>query len=192
MNNTITMTEAEALLAKYLHTEYLVNHSKESRAIMERLAEHFGEDKEFWGICGLLHDLDMDKCGENYEGHGEITLELLKNEGYEIPEMFDAILAHTEGVEGSRGVRKRRLDHCLAAAENMTGLITAYVILRPEKKIAGTKVKSIVKKLKDKSFAASVNRQFINDVTEKCGLERRDFIEMSIEAMEGIADEIGM
>ena len=192
MKTTINTIEAEELLLKYLKTEYLLNHSRESRAIMEALAVHYGEDKEFWGITGLLHDLDMDRCGSDYEGHGEKTIEILKEEGYDIPEMFQAILAHTEIMEKSPGKRVSRLDYCLAAGENITGLITAYVRLRPEKKIAGTKVKSIVKKLKDKKFAASVSREFIADITEHCGMERADFVQLSITAMESIADQIGM
>ena len=189
---TINLSDAKHLFDTHLHTEYLRKHSRESQVIMEALADHFGENREFWGICGFLHDLDMDQCGENYENHGEKTLEILKEAGYDIPDMFNAILAHTEGLEGSRGKRETRLDYCLAAAENITGIITAYVILRPDKKIAGVKVKSIVKKLKDKSFAAKVNRQFIADITEQCGIERAVFIQLALDAMEGIADEIGM
>ncbi len=192
MKDSITRLEAETVLHRYLKTEYLIRHSLESAVIMKALAAHFGEDEAFWEICGLLHDLDMDMIGEDYVGHGKKTIELLKAEGYEIPVMFKAILAHTEGLENSAGKRESKLDYCLAAAENLTGIISAYVILRPEKKLAGTQVKSIVKKLKDRSFAAAVSREFIADITDKCALERNEFIALAIEAMESIADQIGM
>jgi predicted hydrolase (HD superfamily) len=192
MKDKITYEQAKKIWEKYLKTEYLRLHTRESEVIMRKLANHFGEDEEFWGITGLLHDLDMDSINNDYSLHGKKTVEILKKEGYNIPEMFDAIIAHTEGLEESNAERKTRLDYVLAAAENITGLISAYVLVRPDKKIEGTKVKSITKKIKDKAFAASVNRQFINDIYEKTGMERSTFIQLSIDAMKEIADEIGM
>jgi len=192
MKQQISRAEAEELLHRYLKTEYLLKHSLESAVIMEKLAEHFAEDQDAWYITGLLHDLDMDRVGPDYEGHGEKTLELLKAEGYDLPVLFNAILSHTEGVEGSRGRRSSRLDYCLAAAENITGLISAYVLMKPDKKIAGTKVKSIQKKLRDRSFAAKVSREFIQDITVHTGLEQQAFIAISLSAMESIAERIGM
>lgn len=192
MKDKITYEQAKKIWEKYLRTEYLRLHTRESEVIMRKLANHFGEDEEFWGITGLLHDLDMDSINNDYSLHGKKTVEILKKEGYNIPEMFDAIIAHTEGLEESNAERKTRLDYVLAAAENITGLISAYVLVRPDKKIEGTKVKSITKKIKDKAFAASVNRQFINDIYEKTGMERSTFIQLSIDAMKEIADEIGM
>jgi predicted hydrolase (HD superfamily) len=194
MKDKITYEQAKKIWGKYLRTEYLRLrlHTRESEVIMRKLANHFGEDEEFWGITGLLHDLDMDSINNDYSLHGKKTVEILKKEGYNIPEMFDAIIAHTEGLEESNAERKTRLDYVLAAAENITGLISAYVLVRPDKKIEGTKVKSITKKIKDKAFAASVNRQFINDIYEKTGMERSTFIQLSIDAMKEIADEIGM
>lgn len=190
MKKSITYSEATTIFNKYLHTDYLRKHSRESEVIMRRLAQYFNADEEFWGITGLLHDLDMDICNGDYSRHGYRTVELLKEEGFDIPDMFEAIIAHTEGLETSHATRQTDFHYLLAAAENVTGIITAYVILKPDKKIAGTQVKSIIKKLKDKSFAATVSREFINDI-EKTGLERGLFIEMAIEAMSGIADEIG-
>ncbi len=192
MKDKITYEQAKKIWGKYLKTEYLRLHTRESEVIMRKLANHFGEDEEFWGITGLLHDLDMDSINNDYSLHGKKTVEILKKEGYNIPEMFDAIIAHTEGLKESDAERKTRLDYVLAAAENITGLISAYVLVRPDKKIEGTKVKSITKKIKDKAFAASVNRQFINDIYEKTGMERSTFIQLSIDAMKEIADEIGM
>ncbi len=192
MKDKITYEQAKKIWGKYLRTEYLRLHTRESEVIMRKLANHFGEDEEFWGITGLLHDLDMDSINNDYSLHGKKTVEILKKEGYNIPEMFDAIIAHTEGLEESNAERKTRLDYVLAAAENITGLISAYVLVRPDKKIEGTKVKSITKKIKDKAFAASVNRQFINDIYKKTGMERSTFIQLSIDAMKEIADEIGM
>ncbi len=133
----------------------------------------------------------MDIVEGDPERHGLETIDILKKEGYDCPEMFHAILTHTEGFAQNRPARKTRFEYALAAAESITGIITAYVLVRPDKKIAGTQPKSITKKLKDKSFAASVNRAFINDI-EKTGIERNHFIQMAIEALTEIAEEIGM
>lgn len=157
---------------------------------MRALARHFDEDEDFWGITGLLHDLDMENCGENYENHGVKTVEILREEGYEMPEMFHTIQSHCENLGYIDAKRESKLDYCLSAAENITGLIVAYTLMIPDKKLASVKPKSIKKKLKDKSFAAKVNREFINDI-EKTGLERAQFLQIAIEAMQGIADEIG-
>ncbi|MCD6447354.1 MAG: HD domain-containing protein [Candidatus Marinimicrobia bacterium] len=192
MKTTITYEEARTLLDTYLRTEYLRFHSRESEVIMRALAKHLGQDENFWGIAGLLHDLDLDEIGENIQRHGIHTVELLKNADYDIPELFDAILSHTEGIEGVIHKRETDFQYILAGAESITGLITAYVILRPGKKIDGVKVKSIMKKFKSPSFAAKVNRDFIRDAAKHAGMELNEFIAISIEAMSTIADETGM
>ena len=192
MKTAMEYGDAVKLFDKYIKTEHLRLHSRESEVIMRKIAKYFDEDENLWGITGLLHDLDMDLINGNYTQHGEKTIELIKDAGYDIPEMFKAIKAHTEVLENSEGKRETRLDYVLAGAENLTGIISAYVAVRPGKKIEGAKQKSVVKKLKDKSFAAAVNRQMINDVSEKTDLERSQFIQMGIEAMTEIADELGM
>ncbi len=191
MKESITNQEAKQIWDKYLKTEYLRLHTLESEAIMRKLAAHFGKDEDLWGNTGLLHDLDMDVIQGDYRFHGQKTVEILQNEGYQIPEMFQAILSHTEGVNESSPKRTSNFDFILSAAENITGMISAYVAVRPDKKITGTQASSINKRLKSKAFAASVNRDFIYDI-EKTGLTLNEFLQISIDAMTGIADEIGM
>jgi uncharacterized protein len=191
MKTTISNQEAREIWDKYLKTEYLRLHTLESEAIMRKIASYLGKDADFWGNTGLLHDLDMDVINGNYSEHGYKAVELLKSEGYDIPEMFAAIISHTEGVSGNEAKRTTDFDIILSAAENITGIISAYVILTPDKKVAGTKVKSIKKRLKSKAFAASVNREFIYDI-EKAGIELDTFLQISIDAMTEIAEEIGM
>jgi len=192
MKESITYEEAQKLFDTYLKTDYLRKHSRETEVIMRHLAPVLHEDEEFWGITGLLHDLDMDACKGDYSRHGFRTLEILKDEGYDIPSMFQAILSHTEGLDSSRPKRETLLDYCLAGAENITGIISAYVLLKPGGKLEGTKPKSIRKKLKDKSFAASVNREFITDTYLHANMEESEFIQLAIDAMTEIADETGM
>jgi len=187
----ITNEEARQIWEKYLKTEYLKLHMLESEAIMRKLAKHLSKDEDLWGNTGLLHDLDMDVINGDYQIHGIKTVEILKNEGYDIPEMFNAILSHTEGINEASPKRSCNFDYILSAAENITGMISAYVAVRPDKKIEGTQPSSIVKRLKSKAFAASVNREFIYDI-EKTGLKLNDFLQISLDAMSEIAGEIGM
>ena len=190
MKTSITIGEANGLLRRHLHQAYLLEHSRETEAIMRALARHFKEDEELWGISGLLHDLDLEQTANNLEKHGERACGILEEEGYSIPEMFHAIRAHAENL-GFLGVkRESRMDYCLAAAESVTGLIVAYVLMRPDKRIEGANASSLTKKFKDKSFAAKVSRELINGI-EKVGLQRNQFFEMSLDAMKGIASEMG-
>ena len=113
----------------------------------------------------------------------------MEEEGYSIPELFHAIRAHAENL-GFLGVkRESKLDYYLASAESITGLIVAYVLMRPDRKIEGANASSLTKKFKDKSFAAKVNRELINDI-EKVGIPRNQFFEMSLNAMKSIASEM--
>ena len=191
MKNTITAPEAHALLNQHLRQEYNVWHSLESEAIMKALARHFGENEELWGATGLLHDLDWEEVQDNTEMHAKKTVEILREAGYEIPDMFHAILAHCEGLPGNEVKRESRFDFALAAAESVTGLIFAYVLMRPDKKVATVEPSSINKKFKDKSFAAKVSREFIGDI-EKTGLDRATFFQISLDAVKQIANQIGM
>ncbi len=189
VKNSININEAQALIDKYLKQEYLKYHSRETEVIMRALARHFGEEEEFWGITGLLHDLDMDETGGDIQTHGIRTIEILREEGYDIPVMFRAIQSHVESL-GVAGVkRESRLEYVLSAAENITGLITAYALMRPEKMI-DMKASSLNKKFKSKAFAAKVNRELINDI-EKTNLQKSEFFQISISAMQEIASEVG-
>jgi len=192
MKNTITTTEAYGLLDKYLQTQYLRYHVMESEAVMRRIAEYLGEDADFYGLTGLLHDLDMDVINEQWHLHGHRTIELIRNEGYDMPGMFEAILAHTEGVSDNCIQRKTRFDFILAGAENITGLISAYVAVKPDKKIEGTQVSSIMKRFKSPAFAAKVNRRFIQDVTDVAQIPQDVFFDLAIKGFEDIAHKINM
>lgn len=192
MKTSITIPEAENILNKHIKTQFILDHSLESAVIMKALAKHFNENEDLWYIIGLLHDLDMDKINGDYSTHGESTIKILKEEGYQIPELFSPILSHTECLNCMKDKyqRKEKVDFALAASEQITGIITAYARMRPNK-FEGIEVRSINKKLKDKAFAANVNRDFINDI-EKTGIDKNLFIEISINAIYEIKDKINI
>ena len=189
MKTRITQSEAEALIDKYLTSPHLKLHSIETETVMRGLAKKLGENEELRGVTWLLHDLDLDIIGQDLAQHGKKTIEILKSEGYDIPEMFDAILSHTEGIFPENKIRATKFDYCLAAGENITGLIYAYTLMRPDKKIEWVEVKSIKKRLKELRFAANVNRQFIADV-EKAWITVDEFLQIAIDSMKAIADKI--
>ena len=184
-------SKAKEIMLKYLKTEHLIKHSLETGAVMRGLAKYFGGDEEFWAACGLLHDIDLDTIGTDYSKHGITSVELLRKEGVEEPVLFQAILAHAENLGFVKEKRSSNLDYALSAGENITGLIAAYVLILPSKKLADVKPSSILKRLKEKAFAAKVNRQLISDI-EKTGLMKDKFVEIAVSAMQGIAGEIGM
>ena len=187
------LKQAEELLREYNQEDFHIYHSQVVAGVMRYFASEYDPDRiEFWQAVGLLHDLDLDEIGDDMQRHGTHTVELLKAANYNIPELFNAILAHVEGIPGLSYRRSSRLEYILAGAENITGLITAYVILRPDKKIAGTKVSSLMKKFKSPAFAAKVNRDFIRDAALHAGMELTQFMEIAVSAMEGIAGETGM
>ena len=190
MKDQITLEEANNILKKYLSQPHLLHHSRETEVVMRALAKHFGEDEEFWGITGLLHDLDMEAIDGKDETHGTKTCQILTDEGFDMPEMFQAIKSHVETLGFLDVKRETKLEYCLSAAENVTGLITAYALMRPEK-LTGMKASSLNKKFKAKAFAANVNRELINDI-EKTGLQKNEFFEIAIKAIQSIASEIGL
>jgi hypothetical protein len=185
----LTLQKARELLEQYLTEENNLLHSRESEAVLAALAERLCENKELWSIAGLLHDLDYESISHDPGKHGIRTVEIIKNEGYELPEeVFHAIMAHNEGYTGVK--RESKLDFALAAGESVTGLIYAYALMRPEK-LEGMKAKSLNKKFKDKSFAATVPREIIADI-EKTGIEKSEFFNIAIKAMQNISGEIGL
>ena len=155
---------------------------------MRGLASKLGHEEEKWGLAGLLHDLDVEVTNAEPTVHGTQTAELLNN--YEVdPEIIDAISMHNECSSGKE--RTTEFQHALAAGETITGLIFATTYVYPEKKLALVKPKSVVKRMKEKMFAASVKRENILEC-ELIGIPIDQFATISIEAMLPIAGEIGL
>ena len=154
---------------------------------MRALAVRLGEDEERWGLAGLMHDLDVEITnGDSYK-HGNIAADMLREEGF--PEdAVEAILLHNEKATGR--VRSERFHHALAAGETITGLIFAVALVYPDKKISSVKTKSVVKRMKEKLFAASVNRENILEC-EKLGIPIDEFAELAIGALAPIETKLG-
>ncbi|MBE0637957.1 MAG: HD domain-containing protein [Bacteroidales bacterium] len=180
--------EALELLHTYIKNPNLRKHCYASEAVMRALAERLGNDPDKWGLAGLLHDLDVEFVNAAPEIHGKETARILSGKGID-PEIIEAILLHNEHATDKK--RTTVFHHTLAAGETITGLITATALVYPDKKLASVKAKSVQKRMKEKAFAASVNREHILEC-EQAGLTLEEFIQISLDAMCGISEELGM
>lgn len=181
----ISYEKTKQLFEQHVKTDNLKMHCIEVEAVMRELARAEGEDEEKWAIAGLIHDLDFDTEGyQTLDTHTKRTLEILKQEGY--PEdLIHAVASHNEAGTGIK--RENKLDYALSAADNISGLIYAYGLMRHS--LDGMEPKGLKKKMKDKTFAAPVRRDLIRDIDKFIPLDK--FLEVSIRAMQGIKDKIG-
>ena len=183
------MTREEVLnsINQNVENKNLVKHMLATEAIMRALAGRLGEDEEEWGLTGLLHDIDVELSGEDMSTHSKLGADLARELGAS-EAMAHAILCHNE----AHGVpREANLDKALFCADPLTGLIIAAALVRPDKKLAGLQAKSVLKRFKEKSFAAGADRQQISQCSE-LGLELDEFVELGLEAMKAIADDLGL
>lgn len=174
------------LLNQHIKNPKMIAHSLASEAVLRALAEKLGEDKDVWGIAGLLHDLDVEITNGDSHKHALVAADMLKD--ILPPEAVDAIRMHNEMATGLP--RTTKFQFALAAGETITGLIFATALVYPDKKISSVKVKSVTKRMKEKLFAASVNRDTIMEC-EKLGLPIDDFAQLAIEALIPIQAELG-
>ncbi len=181
--------DALELLKSYVKNEKLIAHCLASEAVLRDLAVRVGEDPETWGLAGLLHDIDIELTNADPHTHALEGARILEVKGVD-PEIVEAVKLHNEmAAHGQQ--RDKKLHHALAAGETITGLITATALVYPDKKVTSVKPKSITKRMKEKAFAASVNRDTIREC-EKIGLDLQEFVEISLGAMKKIGPEIGL
>ena len=190
----ITKEQADELVGKYIKEPMTKLHLLESEAIMRELAKHFGEDKEKWGIIGLLHDIDWDLTKNTHEQHCVKAQEILRQAGAS-EFLIETIISHgydNETIPGLRDKqRKTKIQHCLVAAETLTGIIIASALVQPDKKLSSVQLPSLKKKFKSKSFAANCNRDLVGEC-EKAGISVDDFLEIGLHALQEIGSKLGL
>jgi putative nucleotidyltransferase with HDIG domain len=180
--------QAIKLLHQYIKSPNMLNHCYASEAVMMALAKRLGKDEEKWGLAGLLHDLDVELVKGDMHIHGKETTRILTEKGVD-PEIVDAIRMHNETSACEK--RSKEFQHALAAGETITGMIVATTLVYPDKKIASVQSKSVIKRMKETKFAASVRRENIMEC-ELIGIPLPDFAELSLNAMKNINDKIGL
>ena len=184
----MTRDEALALLRRHMTADALIKHCLASEAIMRHLARRLGEDEESWALAGLLHDIDFEETKDAPARHTLRAEEILREAGVS-GDIIDAIKGHNAESLGFQ--RSTRFQHALACAETITGLIVATALVYPDKKLASVKPESVVKRMKKKDFARNVNRGVILEC-ETLGLSLDAFAALSLEAMQGIAGDLGL
>ncbi len=165
----------------------LRKHTLATEAVMRALARHLGEDEDEWGLTGLLHDIDVELTEDDITSHSKLGADLARELGAS-DEMIHAILCHNP----AHGIPcETKLDKSLFCSDPLTGLITAAALVREDKKLAKLETKSVLKRFREKSFAAGVNREQIMMCCD-LGLELDDFVSLGLRAMQDISDDIGL
>jgi uncharacterized protein len=189
--------EAYQLLIKYLKNKNLIKHSLAAEASMRAIYRHLtpkiGQnpiDEEKWDITGLLHDIDYEVAQESNQlnQHGKL---LFENGEIKLPEDIEhAIRAHNFTMTGTDP--ESQMDWAITACDQLTGLITACALVRPDKKLASVTVESVQKKFGQKAFAAGANRESIMLCESQLDIPLTTFIEICLTAMQGISDQLGL
>jgi predicted hydrolase (HD superfamily) len=181
----MTRQSALEILNEYTKSESLLKHAYSVEAAMRAYAQKFGEDIERWGVTGLLHDFDYEMYRDEHPYKGNKILKEKNVDG----DILTAIMGHAtfSGV-----VRESLMAKTLFAVDELSGFITAVTLVRPTKALSEVKVKSVKKKMKDKRFAAKVNRDEILQGAEELGVDFDEHVQFVINAMSGIAKELGL
>ncbi|HJX60962.1 MAG TPA: HD domain-containing protein [Dehalococcoidia bacterium] len=179
--------DAWALLCEYTKNPGLRKHGLAVEAAMRAYARKYGEDEEKWAIVGLLHDFDYE-IHPTVDKHPQEGSKILRERGY--PEdIIYAVLCHADHLELER---RSPMDKAIYAVDELTGLITAVALVKPSKSLAEVDAPSVRKKMKDKAFARSVNRDDIVRGAAALGVDLDEHIAFVIEAMKPAAGELGL
>jgi len=182
-----TREAALELLHKYVKNENLRNHALAVEGVMRYMARKYGEDEDQWGIIGLVHDLDWEMFPDE---HTAKTREILTEHGWP-DDWVRAVVSHAWGL-CSDVQPESRLEKCLYAVDELTGLITAVALVRPSKSVMDVKPKSVKKKWKVRSFAAGANRDVIERGAEMLGVSLDELFADVIAGMQEVAADIGL
>ncbi|HXK58454.1 MAG TPA: HDIG domain-containing protein [Acidobacteriota bacterium] len=175
------------LLTEFTQNDSLIKHALAVEAAMRAYAEKFGEDVERWGVIGLIHDFDYEKYPDPAD-HPRVGGKILEERGYP-PDIIYAVLSHASHMNLPR---ERPVEKALFAVDELCGFVTAATLVRPGKKVAELPVASVKKKLKDKAFARSVNRNEIYEGAAALGVDLDEHIAFVIAAMARVADRLGL
>ena len=185
--HTPTYDEALSLLKEFNKSDSLIKHAYAVEGAMRYIARTMGEDEGKWGIIGLVHDLDYELFPEH---HCKKSQEILEERGWP-KEYIRAVISHGWGI-CSDAEPQTNLEKVLYTINELTGLIVAVALVRPAKSVTGLKAKSVMKKWKDRAFAAGVNRSVIEKGSIMLDMELRDLITLTITGMREVADKIGL
>jgi len=177
--------DALNLVREKVRNRNIVKHMIAVEAAMRAVARRLGEDEEVWGLAGLLHDLDYDLTKDEPERHGPTTVEMLGDVDLP-PGVADAILAHNK-----HKAAETALEKALWAADPATGFVVAAALMHPEKSLAACDVDFLMRRFREKRFAAGADRSQIAACTA-LGLTLEEFVTLCLEGMKNVRDELGL
>ncbi len=181
-------TEALDLVNSWTINKNLVKHMLCVEACMRGLARYFKEDENLWGITGLIHDADYDAHPQEHPWI--LVKELEKNQ--ENPLMIQAIKAHAWQWSDKSPEPSSNFDWSLYTCDELSGLIVAAALVRPDRKLSSVTVESVIKKFPDKAFAKGVHREHIKLCEEKLGIKLPEFVAICLSAIQGISADLGL
>ena len=181
----ITREQSLELLKEYTKSESLLKHAYAVEAAMRNYAEYFKEDAEKWAVTGLLHDFDYEMYPDNHPWEGN---KILLDKGID-RDICEAIMGHASFTNTPRNTLMAKT---LFAVDELSGFVTAVTLVRPNKALSEVKPKSVKKKMKDKRFAAKVNREEMLLSAEELGVNFDDHINFVVQAMSKISSDLGL
>ncbi|MBD3360445.1 HDIG domain-containing protein [Candidatus Peregrinibacteria bacterium] len=174
--------EAHIIMKENLKNRNLRSHSYAVESAMRAYARKFGDDEEKWAAAGILHDFDYEKWPEEHPTRGKDLLEEMN-----VPEeIVQAIQEHGEIPAESK------MGKALKAVDRLSGLIVACALVRPDKKLQSVEVKSVLKKMKDKSFAAQIDRDDLRKCSDDLGVPFEEHVDIVLVSMKNISDKLGL
>jgi putative nucleotidyltransferase with HDIG domain len=181
----MTREEAISEIKSRCSNKNLFKHMLATEAVMVGLAKRLGEDEESWALAGLMHDIDYEETADDPDRHALVSADILEDLGV-CEEIIHAVKAHNEKAE-----RDSTMDRALYCSDPVTGLIVAAALMHPDKKLAGLDVDFVVRRFKEKRFAAGASREQISACSD-LGLSLEEFLGVAIESMQGISDDLGL
>ena len=178
---------AYQVVVEHAKSESLRKHLRAVEVCMRAYARSVGEDEELWGIAGLVHDFDWEVC-PTPESHPAYGADILRDRGFSEP-IVRAVLSHGNHT----GIaRETLMEKALFACDELSGFVTAVALVRPSKTLSETSVRSVKRKMKDKGFAKSINREDLVQGAEELGVDLDEHIAFVIDALKPIASELGL
>lgn len=189
----MTRNQALELLHKNITNNNLRRHCYAVEAVMKSLADRLGhkDEEDKWGVAGLLHDADWEVTQEEPNKHTHLVTDWIK-EVEPDEELQNAILSHGWGYVEGNPQPKTQMEWALYCCDELTGLIVATTLVKPDKKLSSVDVDSVMKKWKETSFAKGVNREQIAQCEGSLGIPVREFVEIALRAMQNIAPSLGL
>lgn len=187
---TTSRQQAIDLLHSKMQNQNLRRHCYSVEAVMRALAKKFDDKEDVWGIVGLLHDGDYEQTKEDMPNHSILMAQWVEELGETDKELLEGIRSHGASHRGTQP--KNKMEWALFCCDELTGLIVATALVQPNKKLSEVSVESVLKKFKTPSFAAGAKREDIQMCEEKLGIPLPEFVSIALEAMQGVAKELGL